>query len=69
MEQTAIPYGNGVYLVPLEGIPVALGGFLILLVRALEQTIHMPAFIRVEETLENTFHREHRELRYNITHH
>ena len=50
------------YLVPLEGIPVTLGGFLILLVRALEQTVHMPAFIRVEETLENTFYRELREL-------
>ena len=51
--ETAIQYRDGTHLVPLEGIPVALGGFLILLIGSLKQTVHMPAFIEVEETFEN----------------
>ena len=56
LQEREIPENLDVVLVPLEGVPVALDGLVVLLVRALQEAEHVPADVRAEVVAEAAPH-------------
>ena len=56
LQEREVPENLDVVLVPLEGVPVALDGLVVLLVRALQEAEHVPADVRAEVVAEAAPH-------------